>query len=335
MKSVDEVMLENLQKDHALTSKQYVAAHNQYRHEINEGQKVLLKHNLEQFEAALKDLERRIAELKANLKYGWRDNLYKIDFDEADEALGPAIKHLKEPGAAALFLLKESRDMMGKYCVDRLSMEWLRKVNSTIVHIHILLEDTDEETILRKLAEKANLDADFPERLPDAQTILLKHCKSLKTGLLFFTLQFNDDLKHSPGFLSTFREKFLNQFIRILKNDCNDYGATQVVILLVAENDLNQASLDEDVCCSWKDFEPLRILHIPTERWDAGVIERWLTNHSGLTLTLDRERRLKIAAAVIEKNPNGLPRKVDTELLKVLKQHTEIQNAAIDQEQKS
>ncbi len=326
----EEDRLEQLKENLGLLRDEIASLHRQMLEEIIDATRMTLQRRIDRRVREAKELENQIAELEARRNYGWENNLFKIDFDKADDALRPAIKHLKKPGRAALLLLRESRDMMGEYCVERLFREWLRQVHSQIVDIRIDLDDVTLETIINELAKRAGLDINILNQSDATQKSLLKLCQSVESGLLFITLQFSSDLKYSPDLLRTVRDQLLNGALEIIQDSRESHGATHVVIMLIAENDLNPAAIEDDLFCPADDFDCLNILQIPTEFWDVDVIESWLTGHSGLKLTSGKRR--EIATTVVDNCRGCPPRRMDTELRKLLKQMTEVQSSINDQE---
>ncbi len=338
MKSANEIQLEHLKEDLKQCERRALAAKNQLRTELSDARKVDLEDIYEQILNSYRKIEHQIKKLESSLSYGWQDYLYQLDFNTADQALPPALKHLKQPSSCVFLMLKESRRMMGRYCVDRLEKEWLVKINRKIYSRTFLLEQVDEEGVLREFAKVT-----FPEQsalsISDFREVLKKLYDSYKNGILLIMIEFNDDLKYSPPeIFSRLKDHYFNQFQHFLVNEHNDSGPDQIVVLFISHNDIGSEYLDKSTFCSWNDsnctwegFDPSKIFIIPTELWDNNVLEQWISGKSGIEL--NKSDRAKIANDVITKANTGLPIDVDRVLQQVLSDYLDDKPTVTEQEQ--
>src|SRR5262245_9314160 len=134
MKTTLETELDHLLEEYNLRKEQYTSVYQQYLSEINDGAKIILKKSADNYLSKAKELEKKITELRASLEFGWQNRLFRIDFDQAEEALRPVIRHYRRSGKVAMLVLQESSQMMGEYCVLRLKDGWMSSVNKTVAH---------------------------------------------------------------------------------------------------------------------------------------------------------------------------------------------------------
>lgn len=334
MKSENQIKLEELYKDLNLCEKRVLAAANQLRTELSGDRKVILEENYNQLLNTYREIELQIKKVKANLADGWQEFLYHLDYDKADLALAHVIQHLRQQPTCIFLLLKESRRMMGRYCVDRMEREWLPKIHRRIHSRTFSLEQFNAEEIIREIAKVA-----APDRpsisTSDTEEVLKKLFNSYSNGILFMRIEFDDDLKSNPeGIFTHLRDEYFRYFQRFYSSGDSDIGPDRIVIMFISKNDIDAKYLDKSVfcewdetCSAWGDFDPSKILIIPTEIWNDQVVEQWIGGKSGIELS--RADRVKMSRDIVNSAGTGLPIDVDRALQRVIFEHFTINPATI------
>jgi len=108
-------------------------------------------------------------------------------------------------------------------------------------------------------------------------------------------------------------------------------------MVFVSKNDIDAKYLTKSTFCEWDDqryewddFDPSKILIIPTETWNDQVVEQWISGKSGIELS--RADRLKMSRDIATSAGSGLPIDIDRVLKQVLYDYFAVIPAVTPQE---
>src|SRR5262249_9762977 len=158
-----------------------------------------------------------------------------------------------------------------------------------------LKKDARKQAILELLAKEAR-DKSSLEGEICLDSILRAHLKSIKDGLVFFVVRFDNSLKYSAELLTFAKQEFLARTKDIVRENCMNYGATQAVILLVNETEIHSDVVEQMSSDLQSNFDHEKIVLIPATNWTCRDVEYWLTKHSGLGLSHPERKEIAMAA---------------------------------------
>ncbi len=317
MTNIEQIDCEILEKEFSLKTQMLVALGRDKRLPLSGDQQVLLKAKYDDLLAECKALEEKVKKCRAT----WTETLFEIDFDKAESELKPAFECLRDQSPILFFLLNECNAMMGDYCIQRLEKIWLKNVNRPVNSVIIELDLVDEDSFteeLKKWINKESRDVDLTDSISCFRELCVNHA----SGLLLIKVRFSYDLNHSEeGIFRTLIDNHFRHINQILANDCCEFGPDQVVILLISDNSVPENHLsDKTTFCTPAEFDPGKILIIPTEQWNAQIVRHWLETKSGIK-KISKPDRPKIVELIMSEAKSDLPKKVDTALRRVITDH--------------
>ncbi len=290
----EETEKAQIEKDIELLTEEFMALCDEIR-SAPEYEKLRLEYRKESKKKQILAKEERLNSLGHN----WQENLRQIDFDRAQEIYRKIIDQLKyrDRGGAAIFLLQDTLTYKGDYCADRIYLELKNsRLTGNEIRLEIIKEEpVNNEIFLRKLREK--LDVDPPAGGWDSglNEVIRKLCESQRTGFICLRFSFAEDLENRPDFLSWLLHTFWKELVEILGEVNKNDFKVKILMTIVAEKKLHEASYKQEWLCSCENFDQKKILPLWCEHWDKRVIRVWLENCTGEFLKNSEGLGMKIA----------------------------------------
>jgi hypothetical protein len=237
----------------------------------------------------------------------WQVHLSRINFREAVAITQDLLLNCTEK-CAALFLLPNSLQMGGKFCVSRMR-QLLQDSTADFRHFPLECSATSqfsEQWFLDNLARYLKVEVRPPDHTQAALELIKIIGHSIRSGsVLFFEIRGWEFVQDYSEMLTWFVREFWVPLTKELRKVERRYSRVRVVILIIIDEELPQSALPPELCCTRSTFQVERILELPLENWTQDEIREWLELYSYLRLTTEEIGTL--ARVVYNSSQSGLP----------------------------
>jgi hypothetical protein len=282
-------------------------------------------------ESILEEIENRERELKKlNLSGGnyrqssshWEDNLYRINFSSVKTQLRNICQQIEDQEGAALFLLKNSQAMGGKWSLKLIeqSLQALGTWYPPLEFGFLQHQIANPADFLSAVAKR--FDAQISEN-SETQTVtelIRKIYGALPAGHVFLIQIEIPYLDAKSTFLNWFIRQFWCPLVRELPVVSTISPQVKVFAVLKVRGTVDDACLQENLCCPQEQFDCERALELLLQPWTEVEIRNWLVQHSGLmslAIGLTRPEVERIARTIYQVS-QGRPIDVYHELMNTM-----------------
>lgn len=291
-KSTREAIIEVYSKREARLLEEFVALNDQLDMSGDVQERIRLKRSIDAKENELKAVADKIARerlcvpRKRAHQAALEEHLPMIDFQEAVEVVEGRFGISGVEGAAAVFLMQNSRPMGGEWCLARIK-SLLAMETHEVKHYPVGFSpggQPDEWGFLHQLASHVNLGGEYDDISVYARDVIRKIADSLPPGCIAFIEVSRWDYVHpQERVLSWLINDFWVPFVRELPNIHRDRRRVRLVLMIVADSLLPPALLDLPVCCKGPpDFHSERVIELALRNWTREEIKAWLEKYTNL-----------------------------------------------------
>jgi hypothetical protein len=302
MTNDNQSILSVKQKYREFLLKQYAAAYNQRsstldqsQHPIIDGTIQRLQNEIEMIESEIKILQDNFSNIDVGIKSkvyrgsfdSWEDNLHRIDFSKATKSLNTVCQRIEDKEGAALFLLKNSTAMGGKWCVKKI-VNHLQNIGNWYPPIEFsfsprpVINHTD---FLYDIANKFGVQIDQSNEQQIINELIDKIYLALMGGGNIFMIQVDIPcLDAKSTFLDWFVNHFWNPLIQHMPRISQQSPLVKIFAVITVRGTVAKQCLPEILICKNPSFTGDKILEISLQKWTEKDICQWLISFSGLML---------------------------------------------------
>lgn len=336
LEDINEIFIREKEKYQKSLIQQYQAACAQRLATRDDSDKVVLNEKIAQLEQDIQATQAKLNELKAAQQtssshlrqktVNWEDQIHAINYNKAKKTIETVFKGLKQREGSALFLMRKSRSMGGKWCAQKVKHQIRQELGSMLMPCEVGFshhQTVGAVEFLRDLAQRYSVDAqsEIVDVRSFSEKVIGCIIDSLVSGNIL--LMEIDICALSPQ--DTFLVWFVNGFwgplnIR-LRAVASQKQRIRLIALLSVQGTIPRTCLPVEICCKKTSFNGGKILELPLQKWTEQEICNWLFDHSGLTrqaVPLPNEGITRMAKS-IHSVTNGLPRDVYHELMEEMK----------------
>lgn len=335
---VNEILVQQKQAYQNKLLKKYQAAYAQMSRTLSETEKVDLVEEIKQLESLIQATQKEINELRApqrstsenyrQVSRTWEEELHKINYSKVESALNTVFKPLKRREGSALFFIRKSQDMGGKWCVQKIKHHIQSDLGSGLVPRSIgfsSFQNADAVGVLSRLAERYTIDIPVePNNLKGCtQAIIKRILDSLESGQIFLLEIQLYRLQPHDSFLKWFVNDFWMPLVSQLPAISSQKRNIRLMaVLTVQGGTVSKGCLSSDLCCNKRNFNGSKIFELTLQRWTEPEICDWLFDFSGLTTQVERlnDAQIEQMAENIYHVTGGIPNKIYHELMNAMTQ---------------
>ncbi|MBE9070538.1 hypothetical protein IQ260_28235 [Leptolyngbya cf. ectocarpi LEGE 11479] len=316
--------------------KKYQAAYAQMSKTLSDTEKINLEEEIKQLETSIQATQREINELRVpqksesesyrQLSNVWEEELHKINYSKVESALNTIFKPLKRREGSALFFIRKSQDMGGKWCIQKIKHRIQSDLGSGLVPRSIgfsSFQNADAMGVLSRLAERYIIDMPVEQNNLKGctQAIIKRIIDSLESGQIFLLEIQLYRLQPHDSFLKWFVNDFWMPLVSQLPAISSQKRNIRLMaVLAVQGGTVSKGCLSSDLCCNKKNFNGSKIFELTLQRWTEPEICDWLFDFSGLTAQVKRlnDDQIEQMAENIHYVTGGIPNKVYHELMNAM-----------------
>lgn len=334
---MNEDPIQMLQNTLQLLFAKYSAALSQKSRTLNDVDKVVLDQQIKQIESEIKTTQAALDALRLlqsspsrnyrQVSRGWEEELHKIDYSRVESGLNTAFSALKQREGSALFLIRKSRPMGGKWCIQKVKHHIQSHLGNVIVSRSIgfsAFQKMNSVEFLNRLAEQFAVDVQPTPTNAQSyiQTIIDKIFNSLTSGNIFLLEIDIYTLNPQDTFLTWFVNKFWLPLVSQLPAVSSHKHKVRLIAILAIRSSIPKPCLPATICCNRSSFNGGKILELKLQKWTEVEIRDWLFEFSGLTVQSNRlaDEAIIQMAEYIHQETNGLPNDVYHELMDAMTQ---------------
>jgi hypothetical protein len=335
---ISETIIQTKEAHLQVLAKKYQAAYAQKAKALNETAQVSLDQEIAQLESEMQKTQDEIDELRKpqqsrNVNYrkefvDWEEDLHKIDYSKVESSLNQVFKSLKTQEGSALFLLRKSRSMGGKWCIQKVKRRIQEDLGTLVAPCEIgftASQQASSVAFLSRLAERYSVDIQpTPSNLSSCTHAIADHIiGSLTSGNIFLAEINLYTLNPQDSFLEWFVKDFWLSLVGRLPAISRQKKKVRLIAILAVRDSIPKACLPSAICCKKANFDGGKILELPLQKWKKEEICDWLFNFSGLTAqsTPLGDTEIDAMAQNIHAVTNGIPHDVYHELMDAMTQH--------------
>jgi inactive STAND/Effector-associated domain 9 len=302
MTNGDQSIFSVKQKYRELLLQQYAAAYDQLSSTIDKSEHPVINAKIQQLEDKIKIVEGEITALQntsSNVDVrikskvyresfdSWEDNLYRIDFSKTTTSLNKVCQEIEYKEGAALFLLKNSTSMGGKWCIKKI-VKHLQSIGNWDPPVEFSFSsrpNINHIDFLYDIANKFDVKIDQDNEQQIINELIKKIYLALIGGGNIFMIQV--DIPYLDA-KSTFLDWFVNHFwcplIQHIPLISQKSPLVKIFAVITVRGAVEKQCLPEILLCKKPPFAGDKILEIPLQKWTEQDICNWLINFSGLML---------------------------------------------------
>lgn len=261
MNGVNEAFIQTREDEIRLLTQQYQENWRKKLTTLNASDKVTIDQEIEQLEAKMRLLQSELDDLRTphrveNVKHrntfrDWEDKLHKIDFSRVESALQPIFRNLSRREGAALFILRKSRTMGGKWCIQKIKYRIQDDVGNLIFREigFTAYQTIDSVSFLNRLAERFKVDVrvDSSNILRSTQTIIDGILGSLPSGNTL-CLEINIyKLNAKDAFLEWFSRDFWMPLVQQLSNIAQQRPRIRLLAIIAVRDSIPNPCLPPEI----------------------------------------------------------------------------------------
>jgi inactive STAND len=281
---------------------QYAAAYEELSSNLDQSQHPVIN-------AKIQLLEKKILEVDNEIKYiecnspntdavkkskiyresfaDWEQNLHRIDFSKVNRNLAAICTEIEDSEGAALFLLKNSNVMGGKWCVQKI-IKHVQDLGNWYPPIEFSFSSRPTISHTDFLYDAANKFEIKIDQVPEQQIInnlIDKIYLVLTGGGNIFMIQI--DIPYLDA-NSTFLDWFVNCFwcplVKQMPFASGKSPLVKIFAVITVRGAVHKQCLPDTLVCKKPPFANDRILEMPLQKWEEKDICKWLIKFSGLML---------------------------------------------------
>lgn len=280
-----------------------------------------IKQEAEKVEKQLSQLERS-QNPDIGYENDWNQKIHILDFKQATKIFNDIFEKFEDKEGAFIFLLKNSSDMGGDWCIKKLKESFKARTWSVAHEIQFGRGDTlDQNSFLSRLGGHLGFSISVVDLQELTNQIIDKISMSIEIGSInFIELKFHSRALQK-GFLEWLINIFWHQLVCKLEVIAQEKPLFKFIgIVSIQDNAKDEAILNLP-CCTNQEFDCRKLLELPLENWTETEIKNWLITHSGLMLApikLELSKVNIIANAIHADSDEGKPKLVFKSLLEEL-----------------
>lgn len=306
----NDIRQQALEARKATLMREFTLTLQQIERTINEVDRDRLNRQAKSIYQEFEQVEQELIQINAsginqNRQYlNWDFHIPRINFKEAVSTAQEIILNCNDH-CAALFLVQNSFQMGGKWCVTRIR-DLLNETTLDLKHYPAEFTPSsqlNEIGLLDLLARYVNVEPILDNLDQYSQQIVQKICGSVQSGsIVFIEVRGWEFLYDHPRILRWFINSFWIPLVRELPDINRIYRKVKFIMIIVADEILPSECIPQSLSCSKEKFHVEKILELPLQNWSMDEIENWLGSYSRLKAQ-DINRLTKKVYGV----SNGLP----------------------------
>ena len=252
----------------------------------------------------------------------WNQKIHILDFKQATKIFNDIFDKFEDREGAFIFLLKNSSDMGGDWCINKLKESFKARTWSVAHEIQFGRGDTlDQNSFLSRLGGYLGFSISVVDSQELTNQIIDKISMSIEIGSInFIELKFHSRALQK-GFLEWLINIFWHQLVCKLEVIAQEKPLFKFIGIVSIQDNAKDAAILNLPCCTNQEFDCRKLLELPLENWTETEIKNWLITHSGLMLApikLELSKVNIIANAIHADSDEGKPKLVFKSLLEEL-----------------
>lgn len=287
----------------------------QYNYTSNLANRENLDRQIEKLFKELEKVENELKQIDSPVKQEQIVNfspqtLSKINFNEAKKTINYIIENcLGKQGGLALFLLQNTSLMRGDLCVAEtqycLSSKSYGRFKYCPIDPLLRPDISDERSLLNAIADYFKPIESHPNDQQYIQNIIEKIGTSVQGGsIVFFEFNNWDSItENDDKLLSWFIKYFWNPLKQKHQEISQEYSWVKFMLFISISSTIPESYSNLNYCCSYENFDSLKIIELPLKNWNTTDIDDWLQKIYGLSKSKSKE----IARKIYKLSNNGIP----------------------------
>ncbi len=310
--------------------RQYAAAYEGLGSSLDQSQHPVFNEKIQLLEKKIREVDNEIKYLECNspntdavkkskiyreLFADWEQNLHRIDFFKVNRNLTTICTEIEDSEGAALFLLKNSNAMGGKWCVQKI-IKHIQNLGNWYPLIEFSFSNRPTISHTDFLYDAAKTFEVKIDQVPEQQIInnlIDKIYLALTGGGNIFMMQISIPyLDANSTFLDWFVNCFWCPLIQRMPMASNKSPLVKIFAVITVRGAVHKQCLPDTLLCNKPPFAKDKILEMPLQKWEEKDIFKWLIKFSGLMLpavgmsVLEVELMAKTIYQVTEGRPSDV-----------------------------
>jgi len=251
----------------------------------------------------------------------WDEHLHKINYSRVNTLIRPIFDDLRQQEGSALFLLRKSRSMGGRWCRQKVKAQIDQELGSRLMPCEVGFTHHQSATsveFLSSLAQRFAIDAE--SSLGDVNYFTKKLTAHIVDSLVSGDILFLEidicTLDSQANFLEWFVQHFWDGLTGLLPVVSLQKRKIRLIALISVRGSIPRKCLPSAICCKKSNFSGSKILELPLQKWSEKEICNWLFDFSGLTNMNNplADNEIVHMAKSIYAQTDGIPKDVYDEL---------------------
>jgi hypothetical protein len=285
-----EIRLSKLTEDRLIAEEQRKGILSAVDRKNIDRQIVSIEKEMQQVANELESLERRQNPYEA-YSQDWQEKMLYMDLSQATRVINEIIdKYLEEEQDTAIFFLRNSNTMGGKWCVEKLKESLKRKGtwNPPYEIEFLRYQRLDPTEFLIRVGKSLGIDSveKHSQRISQQciDRIISEICKSLVIGSIsLIELRFHSKCVQE-NFIEWFLIDFWNPLVKQLAIISKDKPLIKFIAILSLQDDLGRDFFPKKLFYNGQEFDSECLIELPLNQWTKNDIRKWLIKYSKLGL---------------------------------------------------